>query len=81
MDDETARKGVLLKQLQDLIFSSAKTERLQREFEGNLCGFLKIDELPVTMDNYIDIRQGSGNLIIDITTLEKIILEAKNNDA
>ena len=80
MDDETARKNVLLKQLQNVIFQSAKTERLKREFEGNLCGFLKINDLPVTMDTYIDVRQGSGDFIIDITTIEKIILEAKKEE-
>jgi len=80
MDDETARKNRLLKQLQDFIFSNAKTERLRSEFEGNLCGFLKIDDLPVTMDTYIDVRQGSGKFLINITTIEKIILEATKKD-
>ena len=77
--DNKARKEILLNQLQELIFSSAKTERLQREFEGNLCGFLKLDDLPPTIDTYIDVRQGIGNYIIDLKTLDRIIKEIKNN--
>ena len=77
MDDDIARKNRLLIKLQELIFSSAKTEMLQREFEGALCGFLKLDDLPVTMDTYIDVRQGCADHIIDINTIERIISEVE----